>query len=104
MDSNGCNSIAGMARVLNDARRGIAGPVPGPLTGAIQAKRPGIAAPRPLRGQSSLDSPHGPVAKLDLTTRHLFAAFLGLPLVSLKVIGAIPFEAARLWLKGAPLQ
>jgi DUF1365 family protein len=38
-----------------------------------------------------------------LTTRHLFAAFLALPLVALKVIGAIHFEAARLWLKGAKL-
>ena len=42
--------------------------------------------------------------KRDLTTRHLVAAFLGLPLVTLKVIGAIHFEAARLWLKGARLQ
>ena len=42
--------------------------------------------------------------KRDLTTRHLVAAFLSLPLVSLKVIGAIHFEAARLWLKGARLQ
>jgi len=42
--------------------------------------------------------------KRDLTTRHLFAAFLALPLVTLKVIGAIHFEAARLWLKGARLQ
>lgn len=42
--------------------------------------------------------------KRDLTTRHLLAAFLALPLVTLKVIGAIHFEAARLWLKGAKLQ
>ncbi|HKY87857.1 MAG TPA: DUF1365 family protein [Pseudorhodoplanes sp.] len=42
--------------------------------------------------------------KRDLTTRHLVAAFLGLPLVTLKVIGAIHFEAARLWLKGARWQ
>jgi len=42
--------------------------------------------------------------KRDLTTRHLLAAFLALPLVTLKVIGAIHFEAARLWLKGARSQ
>jgi hypothetical protein len=44
-----------------------------------------------------------PDRKQDLTTRHPVAAFLGLPLVTLKVIGAIHFEAARLWLKGAKL-
>ena len=39
------------------------------------------------------------VCKRDLTTGHLFTAFLASPLVTLKVIGAIHFEAARLWLK-----
>lgn len=38
-----------------------------------------------------------------LTSPHLFAAFLALPFVTLKVIGGIHYEAARLWLKGARL-
>jgi DUF1365 family protein len=38
-----------------------------------------------------------------LTSPHLFAAFLALPLVTLKVVGGIHYEAARLWLKGARL-
>lgn len=36
-----------------------------------------------------------------LTSPHLIAAFLALPFVTLKVMGAIHYEAARLWLKGA---
>ena len=36
-----------------------------------------------------------------LTTGELVAALLHLPLVTLKVMGAIHFEALRLWLKGA---
>lgn len=39
--------------------------------------------------------------KSPLTTRHLLAAFLRLPLVTLKVFGGIHVEAARLWIKGA---
>jgi DUF1365 family protein len=39
-----------------------------------------------------------------LTTTHLLVAFFVLPLVTLKVMGAIHFEAARLWLKGLRLQ
>jgi len=39
----------------------------------------------------------------DLTTRQLLAALLHLPLVTLKIMGAIHFEALRLWLKGARL-
>jgi uncharacterized protein len=38
-----------------------------------------------------------------LTSPLLFAAFLALPLVTLKVMGGIHYEAARLWLKGARL-
>lgn len=38
-----------------------------------------------------------------LTSPHLLAAFLSLPFVTLKVIGGIHYEAARLWLKGARL-
>src|SRR5262249_6167173 len=37
----------------------------------------------------------------DLTTGELVAALLRLPLVTLKVMGAIHFEALRLWLKCA---
>jgi len=37
----------------------------------------------------------------DLTTRRLLAALLRLPLVTLKIMVAIHFEALRLWLKGA---
>jgi DUF1365 family protein len=37
----------------------------------------------------------------DLTTGELVAALLHLPLVTLKIMGAIHFEALRLWLKGA---
>lgn len=36
-----------------------------------------------------------------LTSPHLIAAFLALPFVTLKVMGGIHYEAARLWLKGA---
>lgn len=39
-----------------------------------------------------------------LTTSSLLAAFCRLPFMTLKVIGGIHFEAARLWLKGARLQ
>ncbi len=38
-----------------------------------------------------------------LTSALLLAAFCSLPFVTLKVIGGIHFEAARLWLKGARL-
>lgn len=38
-----------------------------------------------------------------LTSPHLLAAFWSLPFVTLKVIGGIHYEAARLWLKGARL-
>jgi hypothetical protein len=38
-----------------------------------------------------------------LTSTHLLAAFCTLPLVTLKVMGGIHYEAARLWLKGARL-
>lgn len=40
--------------------------------------------------------------KRDLTTRHLFAAFFALPLVTVKIYGGILVEAARLWRKGVP--
>lgn len=38
-----------------------------------------------------------------LTSTHLVAAFCALPFVTLKVMGGIHYEAARLWLKGARL-
>jgi DUF1365 family protein len=38
-----------------------------------------------------------------MTTASLLAAFCRLPFMTLKVIGGIHFEAARLWLKGARL-
>ena len=38
--------------------------------------------------------------RLDLTSKNLFLEFLKHPLMSLKVILAIHFEAFRLWLKG----
>ena len=38
-----------------------------------------------------------------LTTRVLLCAFVGLPLVTLKIIGAIHSQALRLWLKGVKL-
>lgn len=41
--------------------------------------------------------------KEPLTSPHLIAAFLALPFVTLKVMGGIHYEAARLWLKGAHL-
>lgn len=37
-----------------------------------------------------------------LTSRSLARAFFGYPLVTLKVIGGIHWEAVRLWAKGAP--
>ena len=40
-------------------------------------------------------------SRRDLTTGELVAALLHLPLVTLKVMGAIHFEALRLWLNGA---
>ena len=39
-----------------------------------------------------------------LTSPHLLVAFLALPFVTLKVVGGIHYEAARLWLKGVRLQ
>jgi DUF1365 family protein len=39
-----------------------------------------------------------------LTSPHLLVAFLALPFVTLKVVGGIHYEAARLWLKGLRLQ
>lgn len=36
-----------------------------------------------------------------LSTRNLLRAFFAFPIVTLKIIAAIHFEAARLWLKGA---
>ncbi len=39
-----------------------------------------------------------------LTAPHLLVAFFALPFVTLKVVGGIHFEAARLWLKGLRLQ
>jgi DUF1365 family protein len=39
-----------------------------------------------------------------LTAPHLLVAFFALPLVTLKVVGGIHYEAARLWLKGLRLQ
>jgi DUF1365 family protein len=38
----------------------------------------------------------------DCTTRALLAAFAAFPLMTLKVVVAIHYEALRLWLKGAP--
>jgi DUF1365 family protein len=38
-----------------------------------------------------------------LTTAALLRAFFALPLVTLKIVAAIHWEALRLWLKGAPL-
>lgn len=43
-------------------------------------------------------------ARKHLTTASLFAAFCRLPFMTLKVIGGIHYEAARLWFKGARLQ
>ena len=39
----------------------------------------------------------------DLTTAQLLRSFFGLPLVTLKVVAAIHWEALRLWIKGARL-
>jgi DUF1365 family protein len=39
----------------------------------------------------------------ELTTAHLLRSFLGLPLVTLKIVAAIHWEALRLWVKGARL-
>ncbi len=38
-----------------------------------------------------------------LTTRALLRAFVALPLVTVKIVAAIHWEALRLWLKGARL-
>ena len=38
--------------------------------------------------------------RLDLTSKNLFLQFLKHPLMALKVISAIHFEAFRLWAKG----
>ncbi len=38
-----------------------------------------------------------------LTTANLLRAFVSLPMVTLKILGAIHWEALRLWLKGAKL-
>jgi DUF1365 family protein len=39
----------------------------------------------------------------DLTTAQLLRSFLGLPLVTLKIVAPIHWEALRLWVKGARL-
>jgi uncharacterized protein len=39
----------------------------------------------------------------ELTTAQLLRSFLGLPLVTLKIVAAIHWEALRLWVKGARL-
>jgi DUF1365 family protein len=38
-----------------------------------------------------------------LTSRSLLRAFVALPLVSVKIVAAIHWQALRLWLKGAKL-
>ena len=38
--------------------------------------------------------------RVDLTSKNLFFEFLKHPLMSMKVISAIHFEAFRLWIKG----
>ncbi|MFN3746377.1 MAG: DUF1365 domain-containing protein [Hyphomicrobiaceae bacterium] len=54
---------------------------------------------------------HGPVLKThfraeraELSDRAILRQLVGNPAMTLKVIGAIHFEAARLWLKGVPLK
>lgn len=42
--------------------------------------------------------------RLDLSDRAIAGLLLSYPLMTLKVIGAIHVEAARLWLKGVPVQ
>lgn len=39
----------------------------------------------------------------DLTSRALLAAFLAMPLMTLKIVAGIHYEAFRLWRKGVPL-
>ena len=41
--------------------------------------------------------------KSDLNNRNLFVSFMSHPLMSFKVIGAIHFEALKLWFKGLKL-
>jgi len=53
MDGNGCNSIAGMARVLSDPRRRIAGRVPGPRTGGDLAKTAWNCGPAPWKAKAA---------------------------------------------------
>jgi DUF1365 family protein len=50
-------------------------------------------------GEQLVATLHGERRPLD--DRHLLAAFLRYPLMTVKVIGAIHWEALRLWLKGA---
>ena len=40
--------------------------------------------------------------RVPLTSRSLARAFFGYPLVTLKVIGGIHWEALKLWAKGTP--
>jgi hypothetical protein len=42
--------------------------------------------------------------RAELTDAALLAAFLGHPLLALKVVGAIHWEALKLWLKGVRLR
>ena len=43
------------------------------------------------------------VKKKDLNSKNLIFSYLSHPLMSFKVIGAIHFEALKLWLKGVKL-
>ena len=43
------------------------------------------------------------VLELNLTTKNLILAYLKHPLMTIKIISAIHYEALRLWLKGIKL-
>ena len=78
---------------VNPGRRKLAGAALGAGLGSAPGSGPGPLLAATFHGR-----------QWALTAPHLLVAFFALPFVTLKVVGGIHYEAARLWLKGLRLQ